>query len=329
MTAEGRTADDVGVSSLELFFDLVFVFTITQLTHVVANDPTPSGVAKALLIFGNLWWMYDGYVWLTNAAPPRDDRQRVLLLVGMAGFLVAALGIPDGAAQGGIVLGVGYLLVTVVHAGMLLGPMQGSFLRAMGNLGPANFATAILVLIAGFADGWVQWTLWTLAFLLHWTTPYLTKPAVVSLRARHFVERHGLIVLIALGESVVAVGLGTSAAGVPAGLITNAVLALVVIGTLWWLYFDGDDTAAERALNEAPGERRSWLCLHVYGYVFLVLLGGIITVRRRNAPGHGRLRPAGVDRDRSADRRAAVRPTSSASPPSAGGSGSVRHGSGS
>ena len=210
MTAESRAGDELGVSSLELFFDLVFVFTITQLTRVVAEDPTPRGVAKAMLIFGNLWWMYDGYVWLTNAAPPRGDRQRVLLLVGMAGFLVTALGIPDGAAQGGVVLGVGYLIVTLVHAGMLLGPMKGSIFRAMGYLGPANFVTALLILLAGFADGWVQWTLWTLAFVLHWTTPYLTTPQVVSLRARHFVERHGLIVLIALGESVVAVGIGTA-----------------------------------------------------------------------------------------------------------------------
>ncbi len=276
MSAESRPDDDVGVTSLELFFDLVFVFTITQLTRVVADDPTPRGAAKALLIFGNLWWMYDGYVWLTNAAPPRADRQRLLLLLGMAGFLVAALGIPDGAAEGGIVLGVGYLIVTMVHAGMLLGPMQGSFLRAMGNLGPANFITAVLVLLAGFTDGWVQWTFWTLGFVLHWVTPYLTKPGVMSLRAGHFVERHGLIVLIALGESVVAVGIGTEAVGVPAGLVTTAVLALVVCATLFWLYFDGDDEAAERVLKEAEGERRSWLCLHVYGYGFLLLLGGII-----------------------------------------------------
>ncbi len=159
MPEDRGSANELGVSSLELFFDLVFVFTITQLTRVVAEDPTPRGVAKAMLIFGNLWWMYGGYVWLTNAAPPRGDRQRVLLLVGMAGFLVAALGIPDGAASGGIVLGVGYVIVTIVHDAMLLGPMQGSFLRAMGSLGPANLATALLVLLAGFTDGWVQWTL--------------------------------------------------------------------------------------------------------------------------------------------------------------------------
>ncbi len=269
--------DEAGsVSTLELFFDLVFVFTITQLTTTVADDPTPSGVARAMLIFGNLWWMYGGYAWLTNAVPPRRDYQRLLLLFGMAGFLVAALGIPDAFGDGGIPLGVGYLIVTLVHDGMLLRPMQGSFLRGMGRLGPANFGTAVLVLVAGLADGWLQWTLWVAAFVLHWVTPFVTKPGLISLRSGHFVERHGLILLIALGESVVVIGLGVETSGIAAGLIVTAVLALVVVAALWWLVFDADDVGAERALAEADGPRRSWLALHVYGYAFLVVLGGVI-----------------------------------------------------
>jgi low temperature requirement protein LtrA len=85
---------DVRVSTIELFFDLVFVFTITQLTGLLAGSPTVAGLARVALVFGNLWWMYGGYAWLTNAVPPRALAQRLLILLGMAGFLLVALAIP-------------------------------------------------------------------------------------------------------------------------------------------------------------------------------------------------------------------------------------------
>src|ERR671931_287825 len=97
----GEPSDEVRVSTVELFFDLVFVFTITQLTGLLAGDPSVRGLARVLLVFGNLWWMYGGYAWLTNAVPPRELAPRLLVLVGMAGFLVVALAIPDGFAGGG------------------------------------------------------------------------------------------------------------------------------------------------------------------------------------------------------------------------------------
>jgi low temperature requirement protein LtrA len=267
---------DAGSTTIELFFDLVFVFTITQLTGVVAADPTPAGATRAMLIFGNLWWMYGGYVWLTNVVPPVGDRERLLLLVGMAGFLITALAIPSGFGAGGVALGVGYLIVNVVHSWLLLGPIEGSVWRAMGRLGPFNVGTAGLILAAGFTDGALTWALWTVAFGLHWATPYLTNPGVVALRARHFVERHGLIVLIALGESVLAVGVSVGLDGVTLTQLLVAVGALAVVAALWWLYFDHDDAAAVTALDRAEGVRRSWLALHAYGYAFLPLLGGII-----------------------------------------------------
>lgn len=234
------------------------------------------GIARALLIFGNLWWMYGGYAWPTNASPPQGSRQRVLLLVGMAGFLIASLGIPDGFGAGGIALGIGYLVVTVVHDVMLLRPMEGSFLRAMGWLGPAKLITALVVVAAGFTRGWLQWSLWGAAFLLHWSTPYLTRPEVVALRSKHLVERHGLIVLIALGESVVAIGLGAERVGVPAGLAATAVLALATLARCGGCTSTATTRRPSEPLSAAPDDRRAWLALHVYSYGFLALLGGII-----------------------------------------------------
>ena len=268
--------EDVRVSTIELFFDLVFVFTITQLTSLLVADPTGAGVARVALIFGNVWWMYGGYAWLTNAVPPRETVLRLLMLVGMAGFLVVALAIPDAFGDSGVAFGIGYLVVTFVHTGLFLRSSEESTVRAMSRLGPFNTITAGLLLVAGFTSGAAQWTLWAAAFVLHWASPALTPVAGFRIRAKHFVERHGLIVLIALGESVVAVGIGVHGHALSTGLAVTAVLGLALAAALWWLYFDGEDERAERALDAAPDARNPWLALFAFGYAFLPLLGGII-----------------------------------------------------
>jgi low temperature requirement protein LtrA len=137
-----------GVSSIELFFDLVFVFTITQLTSLLVAEPTWTGLARVVLLFGNIWWMYGGYAWLTNSVPPREPATRLLMLVGMGGFLVVALAIPRAFGDSGVVFGIGYLVVTLVHTGLFLRSSEGSAVKAMARLGPFNAVTAALVLAA-------------------------------------------------------------------------------------------------------------------------------------------------------------------------------------
>jgi low temperature requirement protein LtrA len=271
---EETISTELRVSTIELFFDLVFVFAVTQLTSLLAGEPTMAGLGRVVLIFGNLWWIYGGYAWLTNAVPPQASRLRLLMLVGMGGFLVVALAIPTAFAGGGVLFGVGYLLVTMVHTGMFLTSSQESAVRAMRRLGPVNALTALLLLAAGFTDGVLRWTLWAASFGLHWISPFFTAVPGFPVRAAHFVERHGLIVLIGLGESIVAVGIGV--AGDQPDTVVTAVLGLTVAAALWWLYFDGEDERAERALDAAPVERASWLALYGFGYAFLPMLGGII-----------------------------------------------------
>src|SRR5919204_2450123 len=220
--------------------------------------------------------MYDGYAWLTNAVPPRALAQRLLILLGMAGFLLVALAIPTAFGRGGVALGLGYLLVTLVHTGMFLLSAQESAVRAMRRLGPANAVTAALLLLAGFAGGALRWALWSAAFGLHWISPFFTAVPGFRIRAAHFVERHGLIVLIALGESIVAVGIGLSGRALPAGRVVTATLGLALAAALWWLYFDGEDERAEAALDAAAPTRTSWLALYGFGYAFLPVLGGTI-----------------------------------------------------
>jgi low temperature requirement protein LtrA len=181
------------------------------------------------------------------------------MLVGMAAYLVVALAIPHAFGDSGVTFGIGYLVVTLVHTGLFLRSSHESAVRAMFRLGPYNTITAGLLLAAGYTSGGTRWAIWTAAFVLHWASPLATAVGGFRIRAAHFVERHGLIVLIALGESVVAVGIGVRAHDLSAGRIVTAVLGLALASALWWLYFDGEDVRAERALDEAPDARNPWL----------------------------------------------------------------------
>ena len=263
------------VSSLELFFDLVFVFTITQLTTLLAREPTLIGLLQVVLVFGNVWWMYGGYAWLTNAVPPVAVGLRLLLLVGMGGFLLVALSIPTVFSTGALAFGIGYMLVTLIHTWFFLRASQQSIVSAIARLGPFNLITAALLLVAAFTDGPLRWVLFGVGFVLHWITPYLIPQSNFRIRSAHFVERHGLILLIALGESVVAVGIGLGT-NLPLGRIVAAMLGLAIAAALWWLYFQNDEERAQRAMEGAAQEQRPWLALNAFGYVFLLILGGIV-----------------------------------------------------
>jgi low temperature requirement protein LtrA len=277
-TPTPSSASSQSVTPLELFFDLVFVFTITQLTSLLAKDPTLTGLVQTVLIFGNVWWMYGGYAWLTNAVPPRELGVRLLLLVGMGGFLVVALAIPTAFAGGGLAFGLGYLVVTLVHTGVFLRTTQQSAVKAVLALGPFNLTTAGLLVVAGLVSGPARWLLFGAGFVLHWFTPVFARPSGFQVRSAHFVERHGLILLIAIGESVVAVGIGLGTIALPAGRIATALLGLALAAGLWWLYFNGEAEAAERSMERAPFAERAWLALNAFGYVFLLILGGIVLV---------------------------------------------------
>jgi low temperature requirement protein LtrA len=222
--------------------------------------------------------MYGGYAWLTNAVPPRGVAVRLLLLVGMGGFLLIALAIPTAFGNGGVVFGIGYLVVTLVHTGLFLQSSKQSIVAAVSRLGPFNLITAALLLVAGFTPGGVRVALFALGFVLHWITPFLVPQSGFRIRAGHFVERHGLILLIALGESVVAVGIGLGTIDLPTGRIVAALLGLALTAALWWLYFSGDEERAEAALDSARLERKPWLALNAFGYAFVPILGGIVLV---------------------------------------------------
>ena len=266
------------VTTLELFFDLVFAFTLTQLAALLEHDFTPGGALEVLLVFGVLWWMYGGYAWLTNLRPPVRTPERLLLLVGMAGFLVCGLAIPHGFGPGDTAdraaLGLGYLLVVLVHSAL--------FYRVNQNIvrvTPFNITAALLVIGAGFTPVPAAYLLWAAAVALQWFSPLITHPGGrFDIRAAHYAERTGALVIVALGESVAAIGIGAAPAGVTFAVALAAVLGLAVSAALWWTYFgDGDDERAEEAMSAADLSRRAPLALATY-YAHVPILLGVVTL---------------------------------------------------
>jgi low temperature requirement protein LtrA len=267
------------VTSLELFFDLVFAFTLTQLTAVLDGSLTFATAGRVLLVFVLLWWMYGGYAWLTNARPPVHTAERILMLVGMAGFLIVGLAIPRGFGGDGVVLGLGYLLVVVVHS-CLFYRVNAQIIR----VAPFNISSALLVIIAGLAGGPARYPLWVAALAIQLGSPLIVHPGRrFQLDAGHLSKRHSGLLIVALGESVAAIGIGASAlAGrpeAPVRLAASAVLGLALAAALWWVIFgSSDEERGERALAHETSERRSTLALTAHFYSNIPILIGLIAM---------------------------------------------------
>lgn len=290
--AAGRREPAVRVTTLELFFDLVFVFTVTQLTAMLADHVTPSGLARVVLLLGITLWMYGGYLWLTNAVAPTSRARRFLLLVGMGGFLTMALAVPKAFGENGWAFGLGYFVVNAIHSGLFIAFGGPGSARGMLRLAPTNLTSATLVLVGGFLPGAWRWAVWGLAFALQITSTMLRPIGQFRLSPAHFVERHGLVLIIALGESIVAIGVGAADLDLGPRLIVVASLGLTIAYFLWWTYFAGDDNAAEEALAATEPQRRTRTAIRAYVYAFYFLLLGIVVVAAgikkatENADGH-------------------------------------------
>jgi low temperature requirement protein LtrA len=289
----GSAGQPLRVSTLELFFDLVFVFAITQLTGILSHDETVTAGFRVLLVFGALWWMYDGYVWLSNARTPAGTAERLLTLTGMAGFLIVGLAIPDAFGRDGVALGIGYLILVVVHGGLYL-----RVNRNITRVTPFNLATALLIIGAGVVKDWAAYVLWAAALAL-----LALSPLIVRVRGRfaiqpsHFAERHGALVIVVFGESVVDIGLGAEGHAVTVALAVSAVLGLALVAALWWAYFGvGDDEHAEQAMLAADPAARPALAFSAYFYPYIPMLLGVVALAsgvKQAIVNTGRTLPAG------------------------------------
>jgi low temperature requirement protein LtrA len=277
----------VRVTTLELFFDLVFVFTITQLTTVLVDRPNARGVLQAVLMMGVIWWMYAGYAWLTNAVPPDRLSRRLLLLAGMSAYLVLALAIPDAFSSTGLTFGLAYLAIVSVHAGLFTRTSSEATLRNLFTLAPFNLVAALLVVVGGVVGGTAQYVLWAVAFGLEWSTTRVISNAGFMIGTAHFVERHGLVVIVAIGESIVAIGIASSGLDIDLPLVVFAVLGLALSACLWWTYF-GQEERMERALATASPEHQSRMAADAYGFWHIAILLGIVAIAatEKEATGH-------------------------------------------
>ena len=270
-------AAGVRVSTIELFFDLVFVFTVTQLTHLVEHANGPDDFVRALVVLVLIWWMYAGYAWLTNGAGASRP-MRLVLIAGAAGFLVISQAIPKSFSEDTLAFGLAYLFVVALHLGAFAlqgGPGSG---RAIVRLAPFNVGAALLVVLAAFLP--VQWrlALFAAAAALFVLATMTRREQGFSVHPGHFVERHGLVVMIVLGESVVAIGAGTGERALDLETVAEIALSLLVIAGLWWIYFDRDDERAEQAMAAADPVARGRMAILGYWYAHLVMICGVVLV---------------------------------------------------
>lgn len=266
------------VTPLEIFFDLVIVYAITQVTLLMSDDPTWTGVGRGLLVLAALWWAWTGYAWLTNTLEPEEGPVRAGMFAAMAAMLVVALAVPEAFDADAVLFGVAYLIVRLLQLQLfaIAGKRDPDLLRAvLRMLLPATLAP-VIILVAGFFGGRAQAALWVIALAVDYLGVLIGRGQGVRVSPAHFAERHGLIVIIALGESIVAIGIGASGVSLTPSMVAAAVLGIVIIAALWWAYFDVYAVGAQRQLSEASGTTRARLARDLYSYLHLPMIAGIV-----------------------------------------------------
>jgi len=268
------------VTPLELFFDLVFVLALTQCTTLIARTPTWEGTLRGLLVLGVLWWSWTGYAWLTSVLDPEEGSVRLAMFAAMAAFLVAALCVPGAFGSEALLFACAYAVVRAAHIALFIIASRDDpgLRRSVIGLAVSTAVGVGLLLAAAFNRGALQLALWGLALVLDLGGPLLFGIEGWKLVPGHFAERHGGIVIIALGESIVAIGIDARAT-IGAGVVIAAVLGMVVAAALWWAYFDVAAIVAGRRLARAhAGRERNRIARDSYSYLHLPMIAGIALI---------------------------------------------------
>jgi low temperature requirement protein LtrA len=268
------------VKPLELFFDLVFVLAFTQCTALMADQPTWTGLAKGLLVLGVMWWAWVGYAWLTSVVDPEEGAVRIAMFGAMAALLIVSLSIPEAFGDLGLLFALAYGGVRGGQIALFVIASRDDPELRHSVVGLA-ISTAVgtgLLVAASFADQELQGALWLLALALDMGGPLVIDASGWRLAPSHFAERHGLILIIALGESIVAIGVGAGHS-IDAGVVAAAVIGIVIAAMLWWMYFDVVALVSEQRLVEAPeGLERNRMARDSFSYLHFPMVAGIILV---------------------------------------------------
>jgi low temperature requirement protein LtrA len=274
---EAHVEPEERVSPLELFFDLVFVFAFTQVTGLMSDNPTWEGLGQGMLILAVVWWAWGSYAWLTNEIDPDETSARLVVFASMAAMLVAGLAIPGAFGDDGVLFGCAYFLVRVLHILFFAYATDDvTVLDAVRRLAVTAIPGPALLIVAGFTDGTAQALLWCAALAIDFSGPLVLGVEGYRVSPSHFAERFGLIVIIALGESIVAIGIGVGGIELEAGEIVAAVAGVAIAGALWWAYFDVVAIVAERKLREARDLARNKIARDSYSYLHLPMIAGVV-----------------------------------------------------
>ena len=266
------------VSPLELFFDLVFVFALTQVTKLMSDNPTWEGLGQGILVLAALWWAWGAYAWLTNYIAADEGVERLLMFAVMGAFLIAALAVPQAFGSDALLFAIAYAVARWLHI-FIFAEANDDIDAGMAvrRLARTALPAPALLICASFFDGATQAAIWILALAIDLAGPYVFGVRGFRVSAGHFAERFSLILIIALGESIVAVGAGLQGE-LDAGVIVAATLGLVVACSLWWAYFDVVALVSERHFREAQGLDQIQIARDSYSYLHLPMIAGIVLI---------------------------------------------------
>jgi low temperature requirement protein LtrA len=266
------------VAPLELFFDLVFVFALTQVTQLMSDNPSWEGLGQGMLVFAALWWAWAAYAWLTNYIDAEKDLERILMFAVMGAFLIAALAVPGAFGDDALVFAVAYAVARWLHIFIWAEANDDVDTgQAIVRLARTALPAPALLIFSAFFDGTAQAVLWVVALAIDFSGPYVFGVSGFRVSAGHFAERFALIVIIALGESIVAIGAGLSGE-IDAGVVAAAALGLIVACALWWAYFDVVALVAEGRFRRTRGDHRARMARDSYAYIHMPMIAGIVLV---------------------------------------------------
>ena len=265
------------VTPRELFFDLVFVFAFTQVATLLTNDPSFAGIGRGVLVLAALWWAWSAYAWFTNIVDPEEGLVGLALLGALIAMFIAALVVPGAFDDEGVLFGVAFLVVCALHLCLqaLAGRGNADLLGAVLRVAPWSLLGATLILVAGFLDGARIW-LWIAALVVSYAGAVWAGPSGWRVHASHFAERYGLVIIIALGEAFIAIGIGATGIGIGAGEVLAAILGLLVAAALWLAYFDFFAIRGEQLLVNSRGAERVALARDAYTLLHFPMIVGIV-----------------------------------------------------
>jgi low temperature requirement protein LtrA len=267
-------------SPIELLWDLVFAFALTQVTTLLSAHLSWSGLGHSMIVLALVWWAWSAFVWAVNAQEEETPVLRVVLLAGMVLIFIAGLAIPRAFSSEARLFAFAYCGVRLLHLGLYADAARrgNASARAIAGFALTVAAGVVLLLVGSFLGGWHRAALWTAALAIDYAGPgWLTRDRLRGLQhvaVAHFAERYALFVIICLGESIVAIAVGASGRALTAPRVAAVAAGLLTVAGLWWTYFERAASEAEQRIRDQAEPVLA--AADAYSYLHLLLVAGII-----------------------------------------------------